>query len=95
MISPINKNLTNECDCMKVLFKALRFLISYLMSGVAVYLSGYGNLIKDIMPDVAARTFLLSPLVIAIIVTLVWEMYLKIIALTKRIKKIEQNQSNN
>ena len=80
---------------MKVLFKALRFLISYLVSGVAVYLSGYGNLMEEVMPDVAAGTFLLSALVIAIIVTLVWEMYLKISDLTKRIEEIEQNKNNN
>ena len=80
---------------MKVMFKALRFLISYLVSGVAVYLSGYGNLMEDVMPDVAARTFLLSTLVIAIIVTLVWEMYLKIIELTRRIEELEQNKKNN
>ena len=80
---------------MKVMFKALRFLISYLVSGVVVYLSGYGNLMEDVMPDVAARTFLLSTLVIAIIVTLVWEMYLKIIDLTRRIEELEQNKKNN
>ena len=79
---------------MKVLFKALRFLISYLVSGVAEYLSGYENLMEDVMPDVAAMTFLLFALVIAIIVTLVWEMYLKIIDLTKRIEEIEQNKNN-
>ena len=80
---------------MKTVFKVLRFLISYLVSGVAVYLSGYGNLMNDIKPDVAARTFLLSALVIAIIVMLIWEMYLKIIDLTKRIQEIEQNKKNN
>lgn len=79
---------------MKVLFKSLRFLISYLVSGVAEYLSGYENLMEDVMPDVAAMTFLLFALVIAIIVTLVWEMYLKIIDLTKRIEEIEQNKNN-
>ena len=80
---------------MKAIFRTLRFLISYLVSGVVIYLSGYGNLMKDVMPDVATRTFLLSTLVIAIIVTLVWEMYLKIIDLTKRIEELEQNKKNN
>ena len=81
---------------MKALFRALRFLVSYLVSGVAVYLSGYGNLMEDVMPDVAARTFLLSTLVIAVIVMLIWEMYLgfrnRINDLTKRIEELEQNK---
>ena len=80
---------------MKAMFKVLRLLISYLVSSAAIYLSGYGNLMEDVMPDVAARTFILSAFVIAIIVTLVWEMYLKIIDLTKRIEEIEQNKKNN
>lgn len=71
---------------MKVLFKALRFLISYFVSGVAVYFSGYGNLMNNVMPDVAARTFFCTALVLAIVVALVWEMYLKIIDLSKRIR---------
>ena len=81
---------------MKVMFRALRFFISCLVSGVGVYLSGYGNLMEDIMPDVATSTFLLSTLVIAVIVMLIWEMYLgfkkKINDLTKRIEELEQNK---
>lgn len=75
---------------MKVLFKALRFLISYFVSTVAIYISGYGNLLENIAPAKAAPRFFLSTLVIAIIVTLIWEMYLKIIDLSKRLKEIEE-----
>ncbi|MBQ7378293.1 MAG: hypothetical protein IJW70_01285 [Clostridia bacterium] len=74
---------------MKVLFKVLRFVISYFVSAVAVYFSGYGNLMDNVMPDVAARTFFCTALVLAIAVALVWEMYLKMIDLSKRIKEIE------
>lgn len=81
---------------MKALFSVLRFLISYLVSGMAVYLSGYGNLMEDVMPDVATRIFLLSTLVIAVIVMLIWEMYLrfrnKINDLIKRIEELEHNK---
>ncbi len=80
---------------MKILFRVLRFLVSYLVSGVAVYLSGYGNLMEDVMPDVAARTFLLSTLVIAIMLFLIWEIYLdcknKIAELSRRIDKLEED----
>ena len=81
---------------MKVLFRASRFLISCLVSCVIVYLSGYGNLMENLMPDLATRTFLLSSLVIAVIIMLIWEMYLifrnKINDLTKRIEELEQNK---
>lgn len=81
---------------MKVMFRVLRFLVSYLVSGVVVFLSGYGNLMENVMPDVATRTFLLSTLVIAIIVMLIWEMYLgfrnKINDLTKRIDELEHDK---
>ena len=81
---------------MKALFRALRFLVSYLVSGVAVYLSGYGNLMEDVVPDVATRTFLLATLVIAVMAMLIWEMYLgfrnRINDLTKRIEEFEQNK---
>lgn len=80
---------------MKILFKGLRFLASYIISGVAIYLSGYGNLVENIAPPKGEITFLLFSLIIAVIVTLIWEMYLKIARLTKRIDEIEQAQSNN
>ncbi len=77
---------------MKILFRVLRFLASYLVSGVAVYMSGYGNLMEDVMPDVAARTFLLSTVVISIMLFLIWEIYLdyknKIAELSRRIDKL-------
>ena len=80
---------------MKALIKVLRFLISYFVSFAALYLSGYGNLMEKVEPGTAARIFLLSALVIAVILALIWEMYLKIISLTKRIEEIEQNKNND
>ena len=81
---------------MKALFRSLRFLISYLVSGVALYLSGYGNLMEGVMPDVATRIFLLSTLVIAVIVIFIWEIYLgfnkRINDLTKRIDELGENK---
>ncbi|MBQ9940072.1 MAG: hypothetical protein IJO74_00825 [Clostridia bacterium] len=51
---------------------------------------------ENLMPDLATRTFLLSSLVIAVIIMLIWEMYLifrnKINDLTKRIEELEQNK---
>lgn len=79
---------------MKALYKALRLLISYLISGVALYLSGYGSLMNNVHPDAAARIFLLSTLILGVIVALIWEMYLKMRDLSRRVEKIEANKEN-
>jgi len=75
---------------MKILFKGLRFLASYIISGAALYLSGYGNLVENVAPPKGEITFFLFSLIIAVIVTLLWEMYLKIIDLSKRLEEMER-----
>ena len=75
---------------MKILFKILRFLASYIISGVAIYLSGYGNLVENVAPPKGEITFFLFSLIIAVIVTLIWELYLKIIDLSKRLEEMEE-----
>lgn len=79
---------------MKILFKILRFLASYIISGVAIYLSGYGNLVENVAPPKGSITFFLFSLIIAVIVTLIWELYLKIIDLSKRLKEMEERYSH-
>ena len=75
---------------MKILQKGLRFLASYIISGAALYLSGYGNLVENVAPPKGEITFFLFSLIIAVIVTLIWEMYLKIIDLSKRLEEMEE-----
>lgn len=78
----------------KTMYRALRFLISYLVSCFAVYLSGFGALLDDVIPGMAATIFLLFSLIIAVIIFFIWEMYLKfkdkIENLTKRIEELEE-----
>ncbi len=78
---------------MKILQKGLRFLASYIISGAALYLSGYGNLVENVAPPKGEITFYLFSLIIAVIVTLIWEMYLKIIDLSKRLEEMEERDS--
>lgn len=78
---------------MKILQKGLRFLASYIISGAALYLSGYGNLVENVAPPKGEITFFLLSLIIAVIVTLIWEMYLKIIDLSKRLEEMEERDS--
>ncbi len=78
---------------MKILQKGLRFLASYIISGAALYLSGYGNLVENVAPPKGEITFFLFSLIIAVIVTLIWEMYLKIIDLSKRLEEMEERDS--
>ena len=80
---------------MKFLFKILRFLAAYIISGVAIYLGGYGNLVENVAPPKAEITFFLFSLIIAVIVTLIWEMYLKINRLTKRLETLEQDSPDD
>ena len=79
--------------------KFLRFLICYLVSFAALYLSGYGNLMGDIAESLAVTTFLGSALILAIFAFLLWEIYLgfktKIAVLTKRIEELEQKSAND
>ena len=78
---------------MKILQKGLRFLASYIISGAALYISGYGNLVENVAPPKGEITFFLFSLIIAVIVTLIWEMYLKIIDLSKRLAEMEERDS--
>ena len=75
--------------------RALRVLICCFVSFIAVYLSGYGNLMNDISESLVVTTFLGAVFVLSIVFILIWEMYLKIIDLTKRIEELEQNKKNN
>lgn len=75
---------------MKILFKILRFLASYIISGVALYVSGYRYLVENLAPPKGETTFFLFSLIIAVIVTLIWELYLKIIDLSKRLEEMEE-----
>ena len=76
--------------------RALRILICYFVSFIAVYVSGYENLMNDISESLAVATFLGAVFVLSIIFVLIWEMYLgfrnKISNLTKRIEELEQNK---
>ena len=76
--------------------KIVRFFISYIISAIALYLSGYGNLMNSISESMAVTTFLFSALVLAVIVTLIWEMHLsfktKIQQLSERIEALEENK---
>lgn len=78
---------------MKTLFRIVRYLVSSFVSGLVIFISGYGQLFEHLKPDVAGRLFIITTLGIAIIVTLVWEMHLKINALVKQIESIEANQN--
>lgn len=80
---------------MKILFKGLRFLASYIISGVAIYLSGYGNLVENVAPPKGEITFFLFSLIIAVIVTLIWELYLKVNRLAKRLETLEQDSPDD
>ena len=76
--------------------RALRVLICCFVSFIAVYLSGYGNLMNDISESLVVTTFLGAVFVLSIVFILIWEMYLgfrnKISNLTKRIEELEQNK---
>ena len=73
--------------------KVVRFLICYILSCGAVYLSGYGNLMNEISPSLATTTFLFSALVLSVIAFLMLELYLshknKIRELTARVERLE------
>ena len=73
--------------------KVVRFLICYIVSCGAVYLSGYGNLMNEISPSLATTTFLFSALVLSVIAFLMLELYLshksKISELSARVERLE------
>ena len=73
--------------------KILRFLICYAVSLIALYISGYGNLVNDISESLAVTSFLLSALIIAVITALIWEIHLncknKMQELSDRLDKLE------
>lgn len=80
---------------MKILFKILRFLASYIISGVAIYLGGYRILVENVAPPKGSTTFFLFSLIIAVIVTLIWELYLKVNRLAKRLETLEQDSPDD
>lgn len=84
---------------MKYFYRVLRFTASYLISFAAISLSGYGELMECVHPDAVPRIFLLSVLVIAVIVTLIWEMHLgnknKIKELEARISELEEQKQEH
>lgn len=80
---------------MKIIFKVLRFLASYIISGAALYLSGYRYLVENVAPPKGATTFFLFSLIIAVIVTLIWELYLKVNRLAKRLETLEQDSPDD
>lgn len=76
--------------------RTIRILLCILISFAIVYVSGYGNLMNDISESLATTTFIGAVIVLAVLVTLILEMYLsfksKIHELTKRIDELEQKR---
>ena len=76
--------------------RTIRILLCVLISFITVYLSGYGNLMNDISESLAVTTFIGAVVVLAILFSLLLEMYLcfksKIKELTKRIDELEQKR---
>lgn len=73
--------------------KIIRFLLCYVISFLALYLSGYVNLMDHVSPSLATTTFFLSALVLAVITAFILEMYLsfktEINELSERVDKLE------
>lgn len=78
------------------MYKILRFLLCYAVAFVALYISGYENLMNDISESLALTTFFLTALVLGVIAFLMLEMYLgfngKIARLNDRIDKLEEEK---
>jgi uncharacterized membrane protein len=53
----------------------IRFLICFVISFVAVYLSGYGNTVLDISESLAITTFLGAVVVVSVICMMIWNTY--------------------
>ncbi len=72
--------------------KILIFVLCLILTAVAVYISGFPNLVNDVSPSLAAASFFgVSLLLTAIIFTIV-TMYLKIKHLSDRLAKLEEKQ---
>ena len=78
------------------MLKIFRFLVCCIVSFAVVYLSGYGNLMNDVSESLAITAFCGASIVLAIVIYLIWEMYLsfkaKIIELSKRIDELENKK---
>ena len=74
--------------------RVLRILICCLVSFVAVYFSGYGNLMDDVSESLAVTTFVGAALILSMVFILLLECYLnlknKISTLSKRIDELEE-----
>ena len=53
------------------------------------------NLVENIAPPKGSITFFLFSLIIAVIVTLIWELYLKVNRLAKRLETLEQDSPDD
>ena len=76
------------------MYKILRFIICYAIAFLALYISGYVNLMNDISESLAVTTFFLTALVLGVIAFLMLEMYLgfktKVEKLNARITTLEE-----
>jgi len=75
------------------MYKILRFILCYAIAFLALYISGYVNLMNDISESLALTTFFLTALVLGVIAFLMLEMYLgfktKVEKLNARITALE------
>ena len=78
------------------MYKILRFILCYAIAFLALYISGYVNLMNDISESLALTTFFLTALVLGVIAFLMLEMYLgfkgKIARLNDRIDNLEEEK---
>lgn len=76
------------------MYKILRFILCYAIAFLALYISGYANLMNDISESLALTTFFLTALVLGVIAFLMLEMYLgfktKVEKLNARITTLEE-----
>lgn len=76
------------------MYKILRFILCYAIAFLALYISGYENLMNDISESLAVTTFFLTALVLGLIAFLMLEMYLgfktKVEKLNARITTLEE-----
>lgn len=76
------------------MYKILRFILCYAIAFLALYISGYVNLMNDISESLAVTTFFLTALVLGVIAFLMLEMYLgfktKVEKLNARITTLEE-----
>lgn len=76
--------------------RIFRFFVCCIVSFAVVYLSGYGNLMKDLTDSLVITTFGGALIVLSIVLFLIWELYLsnkrKINELTQRIDELENKK---